>query len=313
MAHFTIAICTAKRPEMLAAALESIVNLTVPDDGTLSVVVIENDRAPNSRDVVEKMQATTHVPLKYYLEPKIGIPHARNRSLVAALAEDADWIAMIDDDETAEPSWLIQLYGACKTYEADVATGSVRQIPDITPPHWWKPLSSLGKPTGFLRRDAYTNNVMFHSKLIRADGYALRFDDRLTFGADDVDFFRRAHGKGARIVTVADAVVLENVPASRLSLRRVLKRTFMVAAANAFLGVLREGRMSAILKRLPSIVRRSFVGVLLLASGLPVWLVKRIAGEKMLFKGASSLTKAWGSLYGLAGGTSRYYGHVDGA
>jgi succinoglycan biosynthesis protein ExoM len=297
---------------MLATALDSIVKLNVPDDGTLSVVIIENDRSPMSREIVERVQATTQVPLKYYLEPRIGIPYARNRSLVEALAENADWIAMIDDDETAEPNWLVQLYDACKSYHADVATGSVRQIPDVAPPHWWKPLSSLGKPTGFLRRDAYTNNVMFHSKLVKADGMALRFDDRLTFGADDVDFFRRANGKGARIVTVADVSVVERVPASRLSVRRVLKRTFMVAAANAYLGVLRDGRTGAVLKRVVSIIRRSLVGLLLLIVGLPVWLVKRVAGEKLLFKGASSLTKAWGSLYGLSGGTSRYYGHVDG-
>jgi succinoglycan biosynthesis protein ExoM len=313
MTHFIVAICTAKRPAMLAATLESIVNLAVPNGGTLSVVIIENDRAPRSRDVVERIQAMTHVPLKYYLEPKIGIPYARNRSVVAALAEDADWIAMIDDDETAEPDWLVQLYDACKTYETDVATGSVRQIPEVPPPHWWKPLSSLGKPTGFLRRDAYTNNVLFHSKLIRADGFALRFDDRLTFGADDVDFFRRANTKGARIVTVADAVVTESVPASRLSLHRVLKRTFMVSAANAFLGVLRDGRTSTILTRVPSIIRRFVVGVFLLGAGLPVLLIERIEGEKMLFKGASSLTKACGSMYGLIGGTSSYYSTVDGA
>lgn len=297
---------------MLGTALESVIALTVPDGGTLSVVVIENDLAPRSRDVVERIQARTHVPLKYHLEPKVGIPYARNRSLVAALEERADWIAMLDDDEIVPPNWLDLLYDACKHYDADVATGSVRQIPEITPPRWWKPTSDLGKPTGFLRRDAYTNNVMFHSKLIAPDGFALRFDDRLTFGADDVDFFRRAHAKGARIVTVAESFVEEKVPASRLSLRRVLKRTFMVATANAYLDVLRQGRMTAIVKRAASIIRRSLVGVVLLILGLPVWPIKKVAGVKMLFKGLSSLTKAWGTFYGLAGGTSSYYGNVDG-
>lgn len=312
MPRFTVAICTAKRPAMLAAALESIVNLAVPDHGTLSVVVVENDLKPSSHDVIEGIRATTSVPIKHVLEPRIGIPYARNRSLEAALAENADWIAMLDDDETAPPNWLTLLFDACTSFNADVATGSVRQVPDITPPHWWKPLSGLGKPTGFLRRDAYTNNVMFHSKLIAASGFGLRFDNHLTFGADDVDFFRRAHAKGARIVTVAEAVVVEKVPASRLSLSRVLKRTYMVAAANAHLGVLREGRLNAITTRLPAILRRSLIGVLLLIAGTLTWPAKRLAGEKFMFKGGSSLTKAWGSLCGLAGGSSRYYQNVDG-
>jgi len=312
MTHFTVAICTAKRPAMLAAALKSILNLAVPHGGTLSVVIVENDLKPCSRDIVNQIQETTSVPLKYFHEPRIGIPHARNRSLVEALAESADWIAMLDDDETAEPNWLTLLYDACRSFNSDVATGSVHQIPEVTPPHWWKPLSELGKPTGFLRRDAYTNNVLFNAKLISMEGYNLRFDERLTFGADDVDFFRRAHARGARIVSVADALVTESVPASRLTLSRVLKRTYMVAAANAHLGVLRDGRAKASLRRLPSIVRRSLIGILLLIAGTVVWPVKKLAGEKFMFKGCSSLTKAWGSLRGLGGGTSDYYDRVDG-
>jgi len=312
MPHFTVTICTAKRPEMLSAALRSVVNLVVPDDGTLSVVVIENDLTPLSRDVVDAIQSTTSVPIRYCRETRVGIPYARNRSLEEAIVENADWIAILDDDETAPPDWLVLLYEACKRFGADVATGSARQIPDVPPPHWWKPLSQLGKPTGFMRRDAYTNNVMFNAKLIAADGFALRFDDRLTFGADDVDFFRRAHARGARIVTVAEAIVNERVPASRLSLSRVLRRTYMVAAANAHLGVLRDGRAKAGLRRLPSIVRRSLIGILLLIAGTVVWPVKKLAGEKFMFKGGSSLTKAWGSLCGLAGGTSNYYSNVDG-
>lgn len=312
MPHFTVAICTAKRPEMLGAALESVVNLTIPDNGTMSVVVIENDKMPTSREIIETFRAKVEIPIKYYLEPKIGIPYARNRSLVAALEENADWIAILDDDEVADPSWIKLLYDACKLYGADVATGSVRQLPETTPPCWWRPMSSLGKPTGFFRRDAYTNNVMFHSRLIAADGLALRFDERLTFGADDVDFFRRAHDKGARIVTVAESTVVEKVPASRLTLQRVLKRTFMVATANTYLNVLRQGRLNAIVRRLPSIIRRSVVGVLLLFFGSLIVLIKQVQGKKMLVKGLSSLTKAWGSVCGLAGRASDYYRRVDG-
>lgn len=312
MPHFTVALCTAKRPTMLNEALASLVALSVPEGGTLSIVVVENDTVPNSREVVERIGRTTSVPLRYFLEPKIGIPFARNRSLEGALGENADWIAMVDDDEVVDPDWLTIMYGACKAYDADVATGSVRQIPEVTPPSWWKPTSSLGKPTGTLRHDAYTNNVMFHSRLIAANGFALRFDEGLTFGADDVDFFRRAHDKGARIVTVAESIVVEKVPASRLTLRRVLKRTFMVATATAYLNVLRDGRINAIVKRAFPILRRTVVGVALLALCLPVWPFNKVTGERMFFKGMSSLTKAWGTLCGLAGGTSVYYGQVDG-
>jgi hypothetical protein len=55
------------------------------------------------------------------------------------------------------------------------------------------------------------------------------------------------------------------------------------------------------------------IGILLLVAGTVVWPVEKLTGEKFMFKGGSSLTKAWGSLCGLAGGISHYYDHVDGA
>lgn len=313
MTHFTVTICTAKRPNMFSVALQSLVKLSVPEGGTLSIAVIENDQTSQSLGVVEEIRKSSPIPVIYYLEPDIGIPQARNRSIEAAIAENADWIAMIDDDEYAEPDWLLQLYNACVRFNADVATGPVRQICDGTPPHWWKPVADSRNVTGELRRDAYTNNVLFHSRLVAADGFALRFDLRFTFGADDIDFFRRAYEKGARIVSVAEAKVVETVPASRLVLGRYLKRNYMVAGSNSYFGVMHDGRAKTVRRRLPGIVRRLFIGSALVVSGACIWPVVRLAGEKAMFKGASSLAKASGSLSGMFGRTSDYYRNIDGA
>ena len=176
--HFTIALCTAKRPNLLAIALQSLVTLSPPPDSTVSIVVIENDSEARSLQIIEEVRRATSIPIKHYLETKIGIPHARNRCLNAAIAENADWVAMIDDDERASPNWLADLYNACLKYNADVATGPLRQEFEIPPPHWWSQPAEPTKPTGSLKRDAYTNNVLFHSRLIAADGLNLRFDER---------------------------------------------------------------------------------------------------------------------------------------
>ncbi len=298
---------------MLSAALEGLVKLSIPQGGTLSIAVIENDRTSQSLGVVEEIRKSSPIPVVYYLETNIGIPQARNRSIEAAIAEKADWIAMIDDDEYAEPDWLLKLYNACLRFNADVATGPVKQVSDGEAPHWWKPVADSRKVTGELRRDAYTNNVLFHSRLVAQDGFGLRFDLRFTFGADDIDFFRRAYEKGARIVSVAEAPVVETVPASRLVLGRYLRRNYMVAGSNSFFGVMHDGRAKTVRRRLPGIVRRLFVGSALVVSGACIWPVIRVAGEKAMFKGASSLAKASGSLSGLFGKTSDYYRNIDGA
>ncbi len=313
MAHFTIAVCTAKRPQMLSKTLESLGRLSVPPGATLSIVVVENDCEQHALAVVERTRASSPFPIRYFLESKIGIPHARNRAVEAAIAENADWIAMLDDDEHVEPDWLVRLFEGGVRFDADVTTGPVKQVADATPPHWWKPLSQTRRITGEVRRDAYTNNELFNSRLVASDGLALRFDHRLTFGAEDVDFFRRAHEKGARIVFVAEASVIETVPASRLTLRRILERTYMVASAASFLDVIRDGRAKTWGKRLPHGLRRICVGLVLVVAGACLWPLRRLAGERTMLKGMISVTKAWGSLSGLIGATSDYYRRVDGA
>ena len=313
MARFTVTVCTSKRPQMLSRALESLSRLSIPNDSSLTIVVVENDHEQRSLSVVDQFRSSHAIPISYYLEPKIGIPHARNRAIEAAIAGNCDWIAMLDDDEYAEPDWLLQLFNGCTRFDADVATGPVTQVTDSEPPHWWKPISRSRRVTGEFRRDAYTNNVLLNSRIVARDGLGLRFDDRLTFGAEDVDFFRRAHAKGARIVFVAEAMVIETVPTSRLTLRRILERTYMVAAAAVFLDIMRDGYPKTLAKRLPHGVRRFFVGILLMLAGACLWPLRRFTGEKTMLKGMISVTKAWGNLSGFFGRTSTYYRQVDGA
>jgi succinoglycan biosynthesis protein ExoM len=298
---------------MLMSSLESVVALSMPSGKTLSIIVVENDLEPRSRGVVEKIRQTTAIPLRYVLEPRRGIPFARNCALNAALADGADWIAMLDDDERAEPNWLVQLHAACLKFDAEIATGPVRQIFEVTPPHWWKQPSLSRRRTGSLMNTAYTNNVLIRSRIIAANGLNLRFDEQLTFGAEDSDFFQKAHAKGARIAWVAEACLIEKVPSSRLTMRRIIDREHMVAVSTTFANVIRYGRARTSIRYLPNILRRLVAGTLYLVAGLIAWPVSRATGERVMFKGAVRITKAWGGFRGLLGKTSNYYQVIDGA
>ena len=312
MTHFTVNICTAKRPGMLYSALNSIKELSVPTGGTLAIIVVENDSEFRSKNVIDGIVRTTELPLRYMLEPRIGIPFARNRAVAASLHEQAEWIAMLDDDEEVQPDWLIQLYNACQKFDAKVAGGPVAQVFDTAPPHWWKSVSQSPRPTGSPLRDAYTNNVLIYSSLVAESGLNLRFDERLTFGAEDSDFFQRARLNGVKMVWVQEARVVEHVPASRLSLRRTIDRALMVAASGTFLKIIRMGHARTWIKTFPHILRRLLVGGLYLLAGFLIWPARRLAGEKIMFKGVMRVTKAIGVMRGLLGRTSNYYNVIDG-
>jgi succinoglycan biosynthesis protein ExoM len=62
-----------------------------------------------ARLTVARFCATAPFPVYYVHEPICGIARARNAALDKATELGADWIAMLDDDEVADPRWLANL------------------------------------------------------------------------------------------------------------------------------------------------------------------------------------------------------------
>ena len=112
----TIAVCTAKRPVMLASCLDSLMSLTIPEDVRLDILVVENDSEPCNRSVVERYRN-----VRYAHEPRIGIPIARNRAL--SEAGESDYLLFIDDDETADGNLLVAYREAMAEFPADTYQG----------------------------------------------------------------------------------------------------------------------------------------------------------------------------------------------
>jgi GT2 family glycosyltransferase len=298
---------------MLRACLEAIAGLLVPDGATLSVVVVENDAERRSESIVCEVAAATGVEMRYSQERRRGIPFARNQALDAAIAAQADWIGMVDDDERVERDWLIRLASACETHRAEVGQGPVKRIFEAPVPRWWKAQSPKKGESGTEIGTASTNNVLVRACLVRPDGLGLRFDERLTFGNEDLDFFRRAHALGARMIWVADAWVVESIPASRVRPGRLISRLHMAAAADTFNTALHEGRLRPALRLIPRCLLRIVLGSLAMLAGSAIWPVRAEQGELVFFYGATRVAKAAGNLRGLFGYAHRYYDRIDGS
>lgn len=225
-----IAVCivTYNRPASLAKTLGSLAQLRLPDAGT-DVLVIDNDAQETARDTVTAMQQRFPLPLHYHVETRKGIPHARNRAL--ELAAEYDYLAFIDDDDTAAPEWLYLLYQTVRDNNADVSKGLIayRFAPENA--H----LASLGifgnppQQTGEELDSAWTNNVLFRTALYKETG--LRFDTDFTAsGGSDHHFFRTAKQHGARIVMCREAIVHTAIPVERTTTRWLGRRHLRVGA-----------------------------------------------------------------------------------
>ena len=311
-AYVGILVCTARRPDMLRACLMALSRQSLPAGMRAEICVIENDSEPASRNVVEEVARFSPLPVHYSLEPRRGIPFARNRSLAEAVERGYDWVALIDDDEIAEPDWLKQHLVAARRHAAEVTYGWVKKNFEVEPPAWWPPEVMRPDPEGTVLPRASTNNVAFSARLIRPDGSNLSYNPVFLNGYEDLDFFERAHARGHRIVWTPGAVVTEEVPASRVAPERLIALVRASAEAHVQADILKLGYPKAALKYLLKGLRRLAGGTVLLAVAVLQRRLGTARSEYRYYKARLRLARASGNLQGVFGYRPDYYGTIDG-
>lgn len=222
----TVAICiiTYKRPVLLKALLDSISVMTT--DVSWRVVLVDNDPEGSARGVSESSLMSDKIT--YAVEPKPGIPSARNACLRMLKPSD-DAIVFVDDDEWVDADWLTQLVSAADKSDMPVVGGPVATVLDSDAPHWARRGKYFQRPipASGLRRvgTPYTNNSLVRVSSWR--GADVWFDE-LNFadtGGSDVDFFSRLlKSLQSEWYWTGAAVVYEGVPSERLSVGWLVRR-----------------------------------------------------------------------------------------
>lgn len=311
-----IGVCTCRRPLLLGKCLESLAALPVNPNYHLDIIVIENDEVPLNEGIVVSARTRSPHALYYYHEPSIGIPFARNRAIDEALLLSASWIAFIDDDEIAESDWLNQLYDAALHFNADAIHGRVLyQYP--LEDRWAHLLGHNDKSAvrlhGKALKSAATNNIIFSSRLVSAEGLGLRFDTTLRFsGGSDSDFFNRAFLKGAKFYYSGLAVVYEAIPLERCTLAYLFERNARTRASALYTDKKNLGPAHALRKH-----SRRFLQSLLQAAGYllrsPLWLLlDQKKSRELYIRGVLKLANCYGSLLGLCGKLPTPYKQIQG-
>src|SRR5262249_31378926 len=151
----------------------------------------------------------------YFVEPEKNLALARNRAVEGA---QGNFVAFIDDDEFPSSDWLLQLYEACHTFNADGVLGPVKPHFEEAPPQWIVKSGVLQRPshtTGHVLhwRETRTGNVLLRKDLFDIVGNC--FDSAFGRQGEDLDFFRRMIGKGYIFVWCNEAAVYETQPKER--------------------------------------------------------------------------------------------------
>ena len=232
--HITVCIPTYKRPAMLIRCLDALAKLQ-HEGFTYSIVVADNDAGESAKNVVQEWQKRHHIEIRYEVEPEQNISRARNKAVANSTGE---FIAFIDDDEFPEPTWLGDLFVACKKFSVDGVLGPVIPSFEGTPPEWLLKSGLCDRPsfktgTG-LDNSKYmrTGNVFLRRRIL--DDLDTPFDPRMgRTGGEDADFFDRMLQAGRSFVWCNEARVYEEVPRERQKIDYHVKRAFIRGVTSA--------------------------------------------------------------------------------
>jgi glycosyltransferase involved in cell wall biosynthesis len=216
----SIVVCTYNRAGMLLDALESLLPLQTADRFRYEVVVVDNASTDATVETVEKIRQRSAIPIHYVYEAQKGIAAARNRGVREAAGE---WIAFFDDDQLADPRWLLELFGYAQQHNLRAVGGAVfLQLPAncqralhpfvrmlLGESAWQEPFAYSPKVS------PGTGNLMLHKSVFEQVGM---FNERFATRAEDTDLFCRIWAAGIAAWYVPSALVHHVTPPERLQL-----------------------------------------------------------------------------------------------
>lgn len=219
-----IAVCTFRRRE-LEQTLMSLALMTPLQNAALRIIVADNDLDPSAAIRVDRARKLLPFDVVYVHCPAGNISIARNACLDASTA---DFLAFIDDDETADEAWLAQLIDTAVASGTAAILGPVKAHYRPDAPDWMRRGDFHSTRPVWVNgeiRTGYTCNVLLNLRDPAIAGR--RFDLSLgRSGGEDTAFFAHVHERGGTIAFAPDAWVHEPVPLERASMPWLAKRRF---------------------------------------------------------------------------------------
>lgn len=243
-----IAICTFQRPQGLLLLLQSIAAQEGVERCPL-VIVVDNSIDGGAEIVCELY---TELPmLRYLKQPGGGLVAARNRAIQELNAQSA--VIFIDDDEVACSGWYKAFVDGNVRHPDGVLAGPVLPRFEADPPLW---ITRLGlgvrqqHPDGATVQMVGDGNTLLPLRFTQ--DIRLRYDHQFAFsGGQDTDLFIRWKKLGGSIYWVERAIVIENVPPSRMTATYAISRDMWDAASYTTISSRTWGGKAWAVARLP--------------------------------------------------------------
>jgi len=299
----SIVIATYDRPAHLALTLQSCMSQTNDLGLDLEIIVIDNHPSGSGRQVCERLAKDFNRPIRYLVDLTRNMAVLRNRGFSEARGL---WLAFIDDDEIADPSWTDALVGALHATDADIVVGPRLARFEAGRPPAYDPggksfVRDLGladqteivltEPSGKPRYGLGTGNSLFNLARCCVPGHGPMLTAFGDAGGEDAELFVRLHREGRRIVWSTKAIVTETVPAHRTSpaYRFLRTRRETQHYVSIYLDGARDRRLAWIVLMIKGLAQTA-VGALIAAVSFEFGSERRIAGRLFMAHGLGKLT-----------------------
>ena len=302
-----VAALTYKRPELLRNLLGNLLQQDIDSVAReIQLLIVDNDPLGSARSVVESFrQSFPGVKIRYVVEAEPGIPAGRNRAMDEAHIAGANVLCFTDDDVRPAKSWVRHLIQCSEDCEPAMVFGPARfEMLEQARGLWASFLarSLIAKSTyvekyaarqarkGIVHAGA-TNNCLINLTWVRER--EIRFSGNMAeSGGSDTIFRETVRREGGEIRWCEQAIVYEQLPIERVSLRYQFSRarahgiTLSKSGRKPSQPLLRSaaGRMLAgiVLMLVPLVGMASFVlGVQLFGMGVGMIEAKRGASAKL--------------------------------
>jgi glycosyltransferase involved in cell wall biosynthesis len=213
----SIAISTANRAPHLELTLRALSDVKVPPDLPCELLIIDNGSTDHTADVV-RQSGLKSMPVRYILEPKRGLSHARNRALKEAIG---DILLFTDDDIRPPENWIEGMCAPILSGEAHMVAGGVRLAPHLMRP-WMSPnhlgwLASTHYIDPLAPQAVVGANMAFSREVLQK---VPSFDTELGAGAlgvgEETLFAKQLREAGYHIAPALDVAVEHHPDESRL-------------------------------------------------------------------------------------------------
>jgi GT2 family glycosyltransferase len=200
----SVVVCTYNRADLLSHALQSLCAQTA-EASRYELIVVDNNSRDNTRETVEGF-ASRYPVVRYCLEQKQGLSHARNRGWEEACGK---YVAYVDDDCTVPDDWVATALAIMKDPSPAVFGGPHYGAYHAPQPRWWKEQYGSFEPaqaSGALGPGDYLqgNNIVIQRELLAAIG---GFDSRYGMVGDTIAYAEETELQKRIRASCPDAVI----------------------------------------------------------------------------------------------------------